>query len=287
MIRAAVLGQDVSRSQSPAIHGAAYAALKLEGRYEAVSVDAAHFRRRVKDLAGEGYRYVNVTIPYKRRAAQLATKRSPAVEMTGAANTLVFRRSRAGGLEIFADNTDGEGLIAALADMGVRLTSRTRVVMIGAGGAAAGALLAMAKRGAHVSVLARRPAPARALRARLPERWRPRVTTATLTARALTGALQEADVVVSAVPAAAWDDPALCQAIEKLPKTAAVLEMAYGASSGLAKAASTRTPRYQNGLPMLVHQAAHAIGVALRKKPPVAPLFRAVGHPPPKARRRS
>lgn len=279
MIRAAVLGQDVSRSRSPDIHNAAYRSFELEGRYEAISVAENDFRAKVRELIQQGYRYFNVTIPHKRLAARLATERSPAVEMTGAANTLVVRRGRDGKVSLYADNTDGDGLVAALADLGVRLGRRSQVAMVGAGGAAAGALLALVKRGATVHLLARRRAPAQSLRRRLPEGLRDRVHVAPLDPPSLLRHLAGADVLISAVPAVAWEDEALRRCLSALPRGAAVVEMAYGTLSPLAQAARAHTFRYQDGLPMLVHQAARAIHVALRKRPEVAPLFKAVRKP--------
>ena len=52
--------------------------------------------------------------------------------------------------------------------------------------------------------------------------------------------------------------------------------MAYGGETPLAVAARARGARYADGLGMLVHQAAHAIALALGKTPPLAPLFEAV-----------
>ncbi|HET6281425.1 MAG TPA: shikimate dehydrogenase, partial [Polyangia bacterium] len=54
MIRAAVLGADVSKSRSPAIHEAAFRALGVEGSYVALSVDARGFRRLVASLRQQG-----------------------------------------------------------------------------------------------------------------------------------------------------------------------------------------------------------------------------------------
>jgi shikimate 5-dehydrogenase len=86
-------------------------------------------------------------------------------------------------------------------------------------------------------------------------------------------------VLVSAVPAAAWNDPAAAAGLEALAG-AAVLEMAYGAGTPLAAAVRARTDRYADGLGMLVHQAAHAITLALGKSPPLPPLFDAVRNAP-------
>jgi shikimate dehydrogenase len=270
-IRAAVLGADVSKSRSPAIHNAAFRALGVDGVYVAFSVEAGKFRGLVTRLRGEGYRYVNVTIPHKVAAARLADRRGPEVRVSGAANTLLF--GARGGVR--AENTDGAGLIAALADLGVAPRGSV-VVMVGAGGAAAGALEALTRAGAAVRLVARRPEAARALRGRLPARRRGRVTVARWDAAELGRALDGADVLVSAVPAAAWAAPDAAAGLAALPRGAAVLEMAYGATTPLAAAVRRRTKRYADGLGMLVHQAAHAITLALGKAPPLPPLFRAV-----------
>ena len=271
MIRAAVLGADVSRSKSPAIHNAAFRALRTPGEYVALSVEPRRFRALVAKLRAEGYRYVNVTIPHKRAAAALADRLGPEVRVSGAANTLLFD----GKNRVRAENTDGAGLLAALADLGAEPRGAV-VVMVGAGGAAAGALEALTRAGARVRLIARRSAAIRALRARLPARQRARVTTASWTPAALARALDGADVLISAVPAIAWADEPARGGLEALARTTAVLEMAYGAPTALARAVRGRARCYADGLGMLVHQAARAVELALGQAPPRAPLFRAV-----------
>jgi shikimate dehydrogenase len=279
LIRAAVLGADVSRSRSPAIHRAAFRALGARGTYEAVSVDAAGFEARVAELRASGFRYVNVTIPHKAAAAALADLRGPEVRASGAANTLIFEPAAEGravgarGARIRAENTDGAGLLAALADLSVA-PRRARVVMVGAGGAAAGALEALTRAGARVELLARRPAVARALRLRLPARQRARISVRGLAPATLASSLKGATALISAVPAAAWE-PSLLAGLRSLGRETAVLEMAYGSETPLSIAVRPLVLRYADGLGMLVHQAAHAVQLALGEAPPVAPLFRA------------
>jgi shikimate dehydrogenase len=268
VIRAAVLGADVSKSRSPAIHEAAFRALGVEGAYDRFSIDDRRFGGEVARLRGEGYRYLNVTIPHKLRAAKLADTRGPEVRVSHAANTLIFEGGR-----IRAENTDGAGLIAALGDLG--FTPRGRVVvMVGAGGAAAGAVEALTRAGAHVWLLARRPRAARELAERLPAAQRRRVTVGAW-GRDLAYALDGAAALVSAVPAIAWDDEARCAGLAALAEDTVVLEMAYGGETLLASAVRPRARRYADGLGMLVHQAARAIELATGKSPPVAPMLRA------------
>lgn len=276
MIKAAVLGQDVSRSRSPAIHRAAFAALGVDGSYEAISVDEAGFSKLVRKLARDGYRYLNVTIPHKLRAARLAHVRSAAVRAAGAANTLLFTRAAGGAVRITAHNTDGDGVMAALGDLGVTVGKGSVVVMVGAGGAAAGALLALTKAGATVHLLARRPEAARALRRKLPAAVRPRIHAAAWTSGDLATSVARAHVLISAVPAVAWATAEASAGLAALPRGAAVLDMAYGTkNSPLAHAVRRRTARYQDGLPMLVHQARRAVHLALRRRPSVEPMLRA------------
>jgi shikimate dehydrogenase len=269
VIRAAVLGADVSKSRSPAIHRAAFRALRVKGTYEALSVDAAGFDALVAELRGRGFRYLNVTIPHKHAAAALASARGPEVRASGAANTLLFEprgRTR-------AENTDGAGLLGALADLGVSPRG-ARVVMIGAGGAAAGAVEALTRAGATVALLARRPGAARAVRLRLPARQRARVSVGAWAPNRVEAALAGATALVSAVPAAAWDARA-SRPLRALGRETAVLEMAYGGLTPLGAEVRGRTARYADGLGMLVHQAARAVELALGEAPPLPPLFRA------------
>ena len=272
MIRAAVLGSDVSKSRSPAIHNAAFEALGVEGEYVAKSVDAAGFRALVGQLRADGYRYLNVTIPHKEAAAQLADERGPEVLASGAANTLIFPTPDA---PIRAENTDGAGLIAALADLGIAVAGKT-IVMVGAGGAAAGAAEALTRAGAELHLVARRPEAATALRERLHPSQRQRVRAVAWTEATLRAALASSGVLVSAVPANAWQPPEARAGLDAATTETTILEMAYGNDTPLALAARDRKASYADGLGMLVHQAARALTLALGQKPPLPPLFAAV-----------
>jgi shikimate dehydrogenase len=280
VIRAAVLGSDVSKSRSPAIHNAAYRALGVEGQFEALSVDAEQLPRLVRDLGARGYRYANVTIPHKAAAAALATTRSAFVRNAGAANTLIYEPAAPD--LIHAENTDGWGLVMALRDLGVDAGGQD-AVLVGAGGAAAGALEALTTAGARVRLVARRAEAAREMMERIPpqRRWLVKIfgwQAAAGEAGGLGDALAGARMLVSSVPAAVWDDGDAAAPLGAVGRDTAVLEMAYGGRSGsspLARAVRGRAARYADGLGMLVHQAARAIELALGESPPLPPLFTA------------
>ncbi len=278
MIRGAVLGADVSRSRSPAIHTAAFRALGLDGSYQAISVDPAGFAPLVERLREGGFDYLNVTIPHKREAAAIADSAAPLVHAMAAANTLVFR-GRGKRRRIRAENTDGYGLITALGDLGIQAGPKQTFVLVGSGGAAAGGLAALIAAGASVRLIARRPGPARALRGRFAARARARISVSTWTPDRLERALEGATALVSAVPASAWAEAEAAAGMKGLERATAVLEMAYGDATPLAALARRRSTRYQDGLPMLVHQAARAVELVVGRLPPTAPLLRAARRP--------
>ncbi len=135
MDRYCVIGNPVEHSKSPWIH-ARFAALTGEAvDYSRRLVPLDGFSDGVRAFRADGGRGCNVTVPFKFEAAALATRKSERATLAGACNTLRFEPDG-----IFGDNTDGVGLVCDLErNAGVTLAART-VLLIGAGGAAAGVL---------------------------------------------------------------------------------------------------------------------------------------------------
>lgn len=139
VIRLAVFGRPVAQSLSPRIHRLFARQLGLRVDYSAIEATPESFPRQVRELAASGGRGCNVTVPLKHAAWALAARRSEIASRAQAANTLVFD----GEQEVFADNTDGPGLVRdLLAQPGTRLNG-ARICVLGAGGAAAGILAAL------------------------------------------------------------------------------------------------------------------------------------------------
>src|SRR3954452_24046360 len=106
----AVAGWPVAHSRSPAMHNAAFAALGMDDwLYTRLPLPPERFAETVRALPASGYRGINVTIPHKEAALELADSATKAAAATGAANTLTFRD---GAVE--ADNTDAQGFLDAL-----------------------------------------------------------------------------------------------------------------------------------------------------------------------------
>lgn len=185
-LRAGVAGQPIAHSLSPLIHNAWITAAGLDADYHAFGpTDAAGFATLVAEGRAGRLRGLNVTAPFKEQALTLADEVSVTARTCGSANLLVFEAGR-----IRADSTDGEGLMAALADQspGLYLPDQA-VLVLGAGGAARAAVLALKAAGARVGVLNRTLARAESLAAQLGAR----VVDA--------GALNEAVLVVNALAA--------------------------------------------------------------------------------------
>ena len=161
----AVIGNPISQSKSPQIHASFALATGQDLVYSAIlgptdSVEA--FAQVVRDFAANGGRGMNVTAPFKLQAFDLATDKLERAESAGATNVLKFEGQR-----IVADNFDGIGLVNDIQrNIGLSLAGK-RVLMLGAGGAARGALLPiLAERPAEVVVANRDVAKAQALAAR-------------------------------------------------------------------------------------------------------------------------
>lgn len=135
MDRYAVIGNPVEHSRSPTIHHLFAEQTGQILEYGRVLAPLDGFTRTVQAFAAGGGKGCNVTIPFKQEAWSLAASRSPRAELAGAANTLRF--DAAGW---WADNTDGIGLVRDITrNAGVPLKG-VRLLMVGAGGAAAGVL---------------------------------------------------------------------------------------------------------------------------------------------------
>ncbi len=132
----AVFGNPIKHSRSPSIH-AAFAAQSNEAmQYRAVRVDEGDFPRAARQFFADGGAGLNVTLPFKEEAFQLADRLSPRAQRAGAVNTL----SRCPDGAVEGDNTDGIGLVRDMvANLGWVIQGQ-RILVIGAGGAVRGVL---------------------------------------------------------------------------------------------------------------------------------------------------
>lgn len=253
-MKAAIVGQPVSHSLSPAIWRAAYSSLGLEGwTYETLEIDAEELGRIIRR---GGYAGLSVTMPHKQVAAKLVDRKVG--RTAGAVNTVVFTDDGTEG-----HNTDVDGIAAGLA--AVAPGRPGRVVVLGAGGTAAAAVLAAQAAGAgSVTIVARDAARANDLRER---------TGNLATFAPWTRAREEvdaADVVVNTTPKGAADELAAGWAGKPL------VDVLYDPwPTPLAVAASAGGHPVAGGLFVLVHQAVRQIELVTGARPDAAPLLAA------------
>ena len=138
-----LLGWPARSSLSPAMQEAGFRAVGLDWRYVPIDIPPGRLDMARAVLGSPSVVGANVTIPHKEAAIALVDALTPRARAAGALNTIVKREDRT----MLGDNTDGVGLIRALAAKGVSPQGR-KVVLFGAGGAARGVAAALVQAGA-------------------------------------------------------------------------------------------------------------------------------------------
>ena len=243
-----VCGQPVKHSMSPVIHNAWIAAAGLDAAYVPFAPAADRFETFVDGLRGGAVRGVNVTIPFKERALAVADTASDLARMAGAANLLLFD---AEGF-VYADNTDGPGMLGAIAAQapGFDVTAAP-VVILGAGGAARGAVAALLLAGApQVSVVNRTVPRAQDLADAFGEKVRAHGEDA------LPALLPEAGLVINATSLGLGGGAGPAADLTLTPGTAVVMDMVYKPlRTEFLRRAEAADRRTVDGLEMLLRQA--------------------------------
>ena len=132
----AVIGNPIAHSKSPLIHTAFAQQTNQALHYGAILAPLDGFRETVESFRQQGGKGLNVTVPFKLEAYQLATRLTERASIAQAVNTLKFEND-----EILGDNTDGAGLVRDIeCNLGIPIANK-RILLMGAGGAARGVIL--------------------------------------------------------------------------------------------------------------------------------------------------
>ncbi|MCP3974871.1 MAG: hypothetical protein GY720_10300 [bacterium] len=257
-MRLVVLGDPIEHSLSPTLHTAAFAATGLIGNYGRRRVDVAGLRAAVAEVRAGVLDGANVTMPHKESAAPLCDRLAATAGRVQAVNTLV-RVNR----EVVGHNTDVAGIRAAWEAQS--LPSEAPVLILGAGGAAAAALVALEGRTLFIS--SRRPAAAAELGERVaveasPHPWGSGVPDA---------------VVVNATPMGMGGEH-LGGAL--LEDAIGLFDMAYGTESTPAVSWMIDQGRpVADGRQMLLHQAAAAFELWTGYRAPIDAMAASLENP--------
>jgi shikimate dehydrogenase len=269
--RYVVAGNPVAHSQSPFIHAAFAQQTGQAMHYERLLVPMQGFDDAMRALATSGAKGCNITVPFKFDAFRIAGRRSERASMAEAANLLRFDAEQATGW--FADNTDGIGLVNDIErNAGIALAGR-RVLLVGAGGAAAGALgPLLAARPRHLTVANRTLATAETL----VERHRAFAGACELGACRLDHCITPFDIVINA-SASSLQQAGVPVTAAVLAPSALALDMMYGAPARpFIEWAEAHGAQGRDGLGMLVEQAAVAFECWRGVRPETAPVLAAL-----------
>jgi len=267
---AGIIGWPVTHSLSPVLHGHWLAEHGIDGAMVPLAADREDFSAVIDGVRRAGFRGVNVTVPHKEAAFALAHKVDGPALAAGAVNLLVFRED---GIE--GRNTDALGLAASLRDSIGTLDGK-KVVLLGAGGAARGAILSLEMLGAgKIHLLNRDAQRTKTLAASLSKQVSSAVEPGALADWPKVAG--EASLLVNSTSAGMGANPPLDLDLSLLPKTAAVCDIVYDPlHTKLLKDAAARGHRTIDGLGMLMHQAAPSFEAFFGVKPKVTPALREV-----------
>ncbi|MCC6474358.1 MAG: shikimate dehydrogenase [Burkholderiales bacterium] len=262
--RYAVIGHPVEHSRSPAIHAAFARQTGQDIEYLKLLAPLDGFVAAAEAFRTSGGRGMNVTLPFKEEAFAYAGGHSERARSAGAVNTLRFDGDR-----VFGDNTDGAGLVRDIRDnLGVPLRDKA-LLLLGAGGAARGAIRPLLDQGpASLTLANRRPERALALALHFD------AGLAACGFAELAG--RRFDIVINATAASLEGEaPALPAGI--YAPAALAYDMMYAkAPTPFLAAALAQGARTADGLGMLLEQAAESFLLWRGVRPDTRPLLAAL-----------
>ncbi|WP_321532039.1 shikimate dehydrogenase [uncultured Desulfuromonas sp.] len=260
-----ILGDPVQHSQSPVMQNAAFTALGIDAVYVPFHVLPEGLEEAVAGLKALQVQGVNVTVPHKEKVCAFVDRLDEEAALIGAVNTIVRE-----GNAFVGYNTDGLGLVHSLkADLNVDVYQKN-VMVLGAGGAARSAIVALAQQGVKRLTIANRTVD-RAQQ--LVERYQgsfPGVDflVSSLTCDALANVVSEADLIVNSTSLGLSGESFNVIPWHVVRKQSAFYDMIYSAQgTPLVQAARERGHNSCDGLGMLIAQGEAAFRLWTGKDP--------------------
>ncbi|WP_293907535.1 shikimate dehydrogenase [Phenylobacterium sp.] len=266
---AGVAGRPVGHSLSPILHNAWLAAAGIDAVYVAFPLEGDGFEAFAHALRGGVVRGLNVTLPFKARALAVADQASDLARRSGAANVLTFEPDG----RILAHNTDGIGLLRAFQRQAPAWDAAAgSVAVLGAGGAARGAVAALLGAGTpRVWVVNRTLARAEAIAQALG----PQVQALPLGRAG--EALADATAVINATSAGLAGQGGLPVSLDATPAGCVIMDMVYQPlDTAFLRQARALGRSTVDGLEMLIGQAVPAYEAFFGAPPPAGVDVRAL-----------
>jgi shikimate dehydrogenase len=267
-----VIGHPITHTLSPKMHNAAFAASGLDYVYVAMDVLPEDLPAAVGGLGALGFRGFNVTMPHKEAVLPLLDELDEAARASGAVNTVVVEERRLRGA-----NTDGSGFVEACGETRVGFEG-AKVLVVGAGGAAAAIAVAVLGEGAReLRILNRSRWRAEKLRDRLQEGY-PGAGISVYDATDPEGAAWGASVIVNATYLGMKDGDPLPLPASCLGTDTVICDAVYrpGRETGFIRLARGRGLRTVSGGQMLLYQGVQAQRIWTGKEPDVRAMSEAL-----------
>ncbi len=270
LIRCAVVGNPIAQSRSPEIHTAFAKQTNVSLHYDRILADHNDFSDHVRGFFAQGGKGLNITVPFKELAFDMAQVRSPRAELAGAVNTLWMENNVLHGC-----NTDGVGLLNDLIRLGFNPTNK-RVLLIGAGGAAKGvALPLLSAQPTHLRIVNRTPQKAHDLKALLLAQPTALTAATSLESGDLQATEGTWDIVINATSSGLQQQSPLEQPLLFNSEHSLAYDMVYGPepTAFLQECAQAGATVCADGWGMLVGQAAESFFIWHGHEPAIAPLL--------------
>lgn len=257
-----VFGNPIAQSKSPFIHQQFAVQTKQTMNYLSELVELDQFSFAVKNLIANKGRGANVTAPFKEQAFALCDELSERAKLAGAVNTLIFSNG-----VIYGDTTDGVGLVSDLLRSQIQLRD-TKVLLLGAGGAAKGVVQSILQQSPTSLTIANRTlSKAQAITKQYPEG----------SVKAVTFADTENlvfDIIINAT-SAGLSGASLPISDQTIKSSIACYDMVYGKepTAFLRQAKQLGVAHVLDGLGMLVGQAAASFELWTGISPDVEPVL--------------
>lgn len=270
VVRACVVGDPVSHSRSPLIHGHWLERLGIAGAYDRRRVKADEVDAFLDEVRAGKLRGGNVTVPHKEEAARRVDVLTDTARHLGAVNTVWEVDGK-----VWGDNTDVTGFLANLDERSPGWDrEREKAIVLGAGGAARAIIYGLLTRGfREIGIANRSVSRARKLAEELQPQGEQQLVTIAWDARS--DALKNANVLVNTTSLGMTGQPPLELSLEALPVQAVVHDIVYAPlETDLLRAARQRGNPAVDGLGMLLHQAAPGFSRWFGQEPQVTDELR-------------
>lgn len=269
-----IIGYPIGHSMSPVFQQAALDSCGVDARYVAYQVAPEEVGEFVNGLRQHGIMGINVTVPHKEAVMPFLDEIDDWATEAGAVNTIVNRQGRLTG-----HNTDGYGFLRALREGGGFEPQGQRTLILGAGGAARGVVLALAREGVGDLTIANRT-PERADNLVQLARNRGIAASATgLSAADLTEAAASAELIVNCTTIGMAHGPGEDESplpAGVIPPTALVNDLVYNPlETRLLREAVQTGAKTLGGIQMLVYQGAASFEMWLDRPAPVLVMLEA------------